>query len=145
VNEWRNDHSLHIINTLRVPTCIRPQGDSVIDLVFANDRAFGRINNWHTSNAMPCSDHALISFSVNSARIKSGVCIRSSINRVFPRWSFKRVNTAELKSYVAFMASFRLLDAATCPDDFAEKLHALMRNACDFAMPRNRGSSRASY
>lgn len=88
VEDWAAELDLRILNTGNVPTCVRPQGVSVIDLSWATPSLKDRISDWRVlSEILSLSDHTYISFSLDSV---STFGRNSVINN--PKWSWKKVN-----------------------------------------------------
>ncbi|KMQ81570.1 reverse transcriptase [Lasius niger] len=46
VERWAAANDLRIANVGSVPTCVRPQGSSIIDLTWVSPRAIGLLNDW---------------------------------------------------------------------------------------------------
>ncbi|KMQ85745.1 type-1 retrotransposable element r1dm [Lasius niger] len=46
VEEWAAEHDLRLVNTGSVPTCVRPQGTSIVDLTWSTLDIIGGIGQW---------------------------------------------------------------------------------------------------
>ncbi|KAL0821003.1 hypothetical protein ABMA28_005652 [Loxostege sticticalis] len=46
VLEWATASGLVVLNVGRVPTCVRPQGESIVDLTFASPSLASRVSGW---------------------------------------------------------------------------------------------------
>lgn len=88
VEDWAAELDLRILNTGNVPTCVRPQGVSIIDLSWATPSLKDMITNWKVLSEVPTlSDHAYISFILEIANPPG------KYNAVKdPKWSWKKIN-----------------------------------------------------
>ncbi|XP_032690750.1 uncharacterized protein LOC116853689 [Odontomachus brunneus] len=63
--EWAATRGLFLINTGSVSTCVRPQGESIVDLTFGNRPAVRTVRDWRVATETDInSDHLLIEMSV---------------------------------------------------------------------------------
>lgn len=61
VEDWAAETNLYLVNEGKIPTCIRPQGTSVIDLSWCTAGMRGRITGWRVRLEIETlSDHACI-------------------------------------------------------------------------------------
>lgn len=58
LDEWISEMNLIILNRGRVPTCVRPQGSSIVDLTIASAWTSDRVCDWRVeANMESLSDH----------------------------------------------------------------------------------------
>lgn len=90
MEQWAATHDLRLANIGNTPTCVRPQGSSIVDLTWDSSGIIGQVNDWQVREDMETlSDHAYITFSVGGPFLpyKSG--------KVQRRWNwFKLDRTA---------------------------------------------------
>ncbi|XP_029176056.1 uncharacterized protein LOC114944331 [Nylanderia fulva] len=91
VGEWAAEHDLRLINVGSVPTCIRPQGWSIIDLTWATGDINGCINEWKVlSSVESLSDHDYIAMKVGRV---SANRTKPRKNRFrYPRWNWNKLD-----------------------------------------------------
>lgn len=59
--DWATSLGLVCLNDGRASTCIRPNGESIVDLTWASPLAADRVGNWKVlTNVESLSDHAYI-------------------------------------------------------------------------------------
>jgi len=134
--------NLCVLNDSRISTCIRWQGKSSVDVVFANKRALKRVSNWRTvKDYVTLSDHVLIMMDIDSVEAKAKFI---NINKEFPKWSFKKLNVDLLKALaegqVWSLKCFEKFNGQTS-DEVIKWSSRLLSTLCDNTMPRNRGSN----
>lgn len=63
LEDWMIVANLYIINRGNIPTCVRSQGTSVIDITLTNERAMSHVKSWKVAeNIITLSDHNMILF-----------------------------------------------------------------------------------
>ncbi|XP_043505307.1 uncharacterized protein LOC122526161 [Polistes fuscatus] len=87
---WANRLNLSLGNQVGQPTCVRPQGSSVIDLTWGSPTAIVRLSDWRVDEAESLSDHMYVIF--NYRREATGFRSLCSRYRIFPRWNAKAVD-----------------------------------------------------
>lgn len=66
VEEWMASNNLNLENKRFIPTCVRPQGQSVIDLTWMTADLASKLVNWNILEEVETqSDHAYVSFEVD--------------------------------------------------------------------------------
>ncbi|XP_041973403.1 uncharacterized protein LOC121729081 [Aricia agestis] len=103
--EWLASTGLVVVNTGSDSTCVRRQGESIVDLTLASPNFATRIVGWHVSKEETLSDHRYIRFDVSAHT--------SELGRTFPagggpRWSLRRLNK-DLLEEAAIVASWSRL------------------------------------
>lgn len=80
LSEWVSDVDFCVMNSGNEPTCVRPQGSSVVDLSIASPWIAERINEWSVRcNDETLSDHRYIVLSVGIGTSPWG-------HNKYPRW-----------------------------------------------------------
>ncbi|XP_011858651.1 PREDICTED: uncharacterized protein LOC105556181 [Vollenhovia emeryi] len=131
VEDWAARLDLHLLNTGTTSTCVRPQGESIVDLTWASPAAAGMVKNWRVAEEYELlSDHLPIEYEF--ARPDQ----RGEERPGRPlRWSIKKMDPDKL------LASLMAETWAPSPqeasiEEQARWLREVMTRACDFAMPR---------
>ncbi|XP_017889234.1 uncharacterized protein LOC108630445, partial [Ceratina calcarata] len=83
---WVKSNRLYIQNVGNNPTCIRPQGSSIVDITFANSKASANITGWRVINEESLSDHLYIEFFLHP------LTYNKPIIKSYPRWNVKSFN-----------------------------------------------------
>lgn len=88
LTRWAAERYLRIANIGDNPTCIRPQGNSIVDLTWVSPDVFPSVGDWHVRNDLESlSDHLYISFSVGTNRPNT------LVNRaILRKWNTKRLD-----------------------------------------------------
>ncbi|XP_011859358.1 PREDICTED: uncharacterized protein LOC105556855, partial [Vollenhovia emeryi] len=86
LDEWAAEHGLVLRNEGRTPTCVRTQGESIVDLTWATPSAARLITGWRVERGVETlSDHRYIS-------VELGVL--STVRRqeeTRPRWALRKL------------------------------------------------------
>ncbi|XP_070162482.1 uncharacterized protein [Polyergus mexicanus] len=86
LTRWAAERDLRIANTGDSPTCVRPQGSSIVDLTWVSPDLFPSIGDWCVRDELESlSDHLYISFSVGTSR--PNTLVNKTILR---KWNIKR-------------------------------------------------------
>lgn len=136
---WAASNGLLCVNSGNASTCVRAQGESVIDVTWASPSTMGRIDGWEVlSEFESLSDHLYIEI-----RLSGMTGGHPSTPR---RWSVKRLDEDKLVAALLIETwSERREEDFSLPDQVDELREVLFR-ACDIAMPRLRPRSRrAAY
>lgn len=129
--------NLRICNQVGVPTCVRVQGNSVIDLAFVSNKINNRYVEWSVCDTKVYSDDVMIRLSIskNTRRIHAptipfGRC-----------WSTKNMDNdrflAVLIAYDWCNGSLNY-DSVDC-DQAVELFNDRVAKICDVVLPRHRG------
>lgn len=87
VEEWAAECDMRLINEGRSPTCVRPQGTSIIDLTWGSADLNGEIRNWRVENDVESlSDHQYILMELGEGSQSD----RSKKISYYPRWSWSK-------------------------------------------------------
>jgi len=88
IEEWAAECDLRIVNTGSTPTCVKPQGCSVIDLTWSTLDILGNVSDWRVrQDVETLSDHEYITMCLNSRWENE-----ASGNTVRPRWNWRTLN-----------------------------------------------------
>lgn len=132
VEEWLTSSGLVLANRGSASTCVRRQGESIVDLTFVSATIARRVNNWRVlEETETLSDHRYICFDVSARASEMGHTIPSGGS---PRWSVKRLDRGLLQE-AAVVASWAPLPSDDV-NECAEWLKQAMYGVCDASMPR---------
>ncbi|KAL0809907.1 hypothetical protein ABMA28_010766 [Loxostege sticticalis] len=99
VLEWAVASGLVLLNRGNVATCVRPQGESIVDLTFASPELANRVNGWRVLiEAESLLDHRNIRFDI-SASPNTPAPAPPSASRTpqYPRWRVKAIDRDMVK------------------------------------------------
>lgn len=139
---WCSELNLVVVNSGREPTCVRPQGTSVVDLMLASLWIAQRLVDWKVvDDAETLSDHMYLRFSlVNGPRLGN-----RSIR--WPRWNMSTFDKDTFEEVIRF----RLIGLDGVDrmkgEQRAKWISATIAMACDCAARRayGRSSDRCRY
>jgi len=143
LKDWAASLRLCCMNTGTASTCIRPQGESIVDLTWATPEAAARITGWRIlSEVYTQSNHQYIGVVLceTPAQVLGRRHLRSRpwVLKMFDEDLFEQALLAGLWPAADFGAS----EVGAC----AERMRELLIRACDAAMPRsNPRLRRAAY
>jgi len=131
VEEWAQ-LGLILLNRGSVSTCVRPQGESIVDLTWAAPPAAARVTKWEVvTGVYSDSDHLYIQVDLECTPVQ--VLRRRQPQP--PRWSLRALDTDILEGALR-AGVWPVEETAGDPIAGAERLRALMARACECAMPR---------
>lgn len=138
--EWAASADLRLLNHGSVSTCVRWQGESVVDLSWATPAAVRLISGWKVAeDLVTLSDHRHIIIEVD--RFLAGNTQRAPS----AHWSVKRLDRDKLiaaANVVDWLQSSR--EVTTLITDETASFQAAMVDICDAAMPRAKPFNRRS-
>lgn len=132
VEKWAAACDLRLQNTGNSPTCVRPQGSSIVDLTWVSSLAIGLVDGWMVrSDIETLSDHLYVTFTVGNRPACAGG------NALSRRWNLSKMDGA----------TFALSLEWACGDDPLEAnprsalehacwIDGIMEEACDASSPR---------
>ncbi|XP_043494147.1 uncharacterized protein LOC122519049 [Polistes fuscatus] len=129
---WANRSNLSLGNQVGHPTCVRPQGSSVIDLTWGSPTAIVRLSDWRVDEAESLSDHLYIIF--NYRREATGFRSLCSRERIFPRWDARAVDEDRLAA--ALVSADWTRDHGASGEDLVWWIRHALTGACDISMSR---------
>lgn len=153
LEDWIAERDLCVVNIGSTPTCVRPQGSSVIDITISSPELFSRIVSWKVlEEVTSLSDHCYVYYeivnhvnNVNSSNNSNNNYIESRNVSRFPSWSWVAF---EEKSFCSALAWYTpealgmLSDDAIDPDTISCKIKQVLADAADFSAKRKRGNRR---
>jgi len=151
--KWANEVGLRIANVGKTPTCVRPQGTSVVDITWVSEGLKTKVTDWRVEqNMVTLSDHNSILFSIEEARgnRRRHRHRRRSSNHpptaTSPRWNLKKLDEDILGASLVWSGAVQPANL-TSAEDWATWINRAMTNACDASMPRSRGRNprRSAY
>ncbi|KAI4472771.1 hypothetical protein M0804_015619 [Polistes exclamans] len=91
---WANRLNLSLADQVGHPTCVRPQGSSVVDLTWGSLAASVRLTDWKVDEAESLSDHLYVIFKyMHEATGFRSSCPR---NKIFSKWDTRVVDEDRL-------------------------------------------------
>lgn len=131
VEEWAAELDLRLVNVGTTPTCIRPQGWSIIDLTWYSPDVGARISSWRIRTDMESlSDYPYISMELDAR--EDGA---QSHGHQPPRWNWRSCNVDKFR--VAISWEFQQLLGEDCSvEERAKKIRAAIQRACDVGAER---------
>lgn len=150
VEDWAIATGLSLLNRGSTNTCVRPQGESIVDLSFATPAVAQRVSDWRVlEGEETLSDHRYIRFEVSPSQGASGGCRLDSVSAsVFPRWAVKKLDKEILIEAAIVQTWFSQPSASSMEvEDEATWFAESLTQVCDAAMPRvrRRPPKRAVY
>lgn len=142
LKEWLDNLGLFVMNSEGVPTCVRPQGNSIVDLCIGNASAQSRIFSLEVSvDIVTVSDHRAIIIDLIATEAANRF---TKINAVFPRWNYKKLNT-DMMNAAAIFGSWAMEARGECDaNERADRLDRTLKDISDISMPRSKGFRRVS-
>ncbi|XP_041972340.1 uncharacterized protein LOC121728266 [Aricia agestis] len=129
--DWLATTGLIVTNRGAASTCVRWQGESIVDLTLVSPSIACRMSGWRVLEEVETlSDHLYIGFDIASTS-EAGRRIPSGGG---PRWS-QRCLDRDLLEEAAIVASMSPLPSDDV-EECAEWLNEAARNICDASMPR---------
>ncbi|XP_011874031.1 PREDICTED: uncharacterized protein LOC105565438, partial [Vollenhovia emeryi] len=139
VVDWAARLGLHILNVGTTSTCVRPQGESIIDLTWSSPAASGWVTSWRVAEEMEIlSDHLPIEVERRRAPRR-----RTAEGQRPRRWAVRKLDPDRLEASL----EAALWAGGSQPRDIGEEalwLRRAMTAACDSAMPRATYTARRS-
>ncbi|XP_029177940.1 uncharacterized protein LOC114945803 [Nylanderia fulva] len=138
VDEWAAEHDLRLINSGALPTCIRPQGWSIIDLTWSTADICGSISGWQVmNNTESLSDHEYIQMFFGRDDGYLNVNDRSSNSQKYPRWNIKKMDIDKFRAAILWNCT-NSDDQPTekTAEDQAKWIERSIHQACDVGASR---------
>ncbi|KAI4473466.1 hypothetical protein M0802_016102 [Mischocyttarus mexicanus] len=134
LKEWASRSGLFLLNNGGHSTCVRPQGSSVVDLVWVTGVIKDRTTSCFVDEEESLSDHKYIVFSFVMGG-DPGVCCRDRRWADFPRWKTSGADRDRLGA--ALISADWTKPAGTLgADAWVQWLRSSLKRVCDIAMPR---------
>lgn len=131
MERWSAMFDLRLLNDGISYTCIRPQGNSIVDLSWVSSGLIDRVVGWSVLEYIETlSDHLYVVFTLKQSLTSKRVHVHN-----YKRWNFKMED--EL-----FSETLELLTGAVLPDNlnddpekYVEWIQSIMRSACNTSAP----------
>lgn len=138
VSDWATTHGLQCLNRGRTSTCVRAQGESVVDTTWASPSAVRLVMGWKVvTDVETLSDHTYI-------EVELGVSRRLSSSAP-KRWATKKLDE-DLMVAALMIISWPKWEEEASLARRVTRFRRALSSACDVAMPRARARQRkATY
>jgi len=133
LGDWAASLGLMCLNTGTESTCVRPQGESIIDITWASPPAAARVRGWRVATEILSeSDHLYIEVVLQETPAQA----RGRAHPQPRRWALKRLDEDIFEACIRAGMPSDLHERVGDPGDRAAWLQALISRACDAAAPR---------
>ncbi|XP_072759886.1 uncharacterized protein [Anoplolepis gracilipes] len=123
---------LRILNNGAEPTCVRPQGVSIIDLTWVTPGLLGRVENWRVcSKIESLSDHQYVFFTVHQQPVRNQ---NPEVKRN-NRWKWDKLDNDRFQVALIWSAADEPPEDRNGPETAAEWLSRSLVDACDASAP----------
>lgn len=128
---------MRLINTGTIPTCVRPQGSSVIDLAWTSVGLHKYVKAWRVlSEVESLSDHRYIEFEVHPRT--GGQPPHPPKAFKLPRWAMQKFSNDRFLGAISAACWNEPETMALSLEDAVLEVGRIVTDACDFAAPRVR-------
>nr|XP_034838764.1 uncharacterized protein LOC117994898 [Maniola hyperantus] len=137
IQEWAAELDLRLLNQGSTSTCVRWQGESIVDLTWATPSASRMVSGWRVAEeVVTLSDHRHIVFVVSTGTSDNIARQNSSQSQ---RWSLKKLNR-DLLVAAACVAAWPERSQEVLPDPEGEAVwfRETMTGICNTSMPKCR-------
>lgn len=143
LEEWAVSLGLAVLNNGSESTCVRQQGESIVDITFAVNAVARRTRNWRVETGVETlSDHRYIRFDVFEAPDPPARDVQLGSRRLDgPRWNLGRLDYQLAKEAAIAEAWGVSCDPVVQVDREAEQIGSALSRICDVAMPRAKSHS----
>ncbi|XP_045772161.1 uncharacterized protein LOC123872074 [Maniola jurtina] len=145
IQEWAAELDLRLLNQGSTSTCVRWQGESIVDLTWATPPASRMVSGWRVAEeVVTLSDHRHIVFVVSAGT--SGI-IEQQNSSQSQRWALKKLDRDLLVAAACVEAwPERIHGVLSDPEEEASWFRETMTRICNTSMPRCRqAKNRAVY
>ncbi|XP_050352039.1 uncharacterized protein LOC126774517 [Nymphalis io] len=134
--EWAAVLDLRLVNRGSESTCVRWQGESIVDLTWSSPAAIRVLSGWRVAEVVvTLPDHRYIVLDVTLRRPERSTCRRDG--NLPHRWSFKRLNRDFLEAAAIVTAwSENAEEVLSDSESESIRLRDTMTSVCDVSMPR---------
>lgn len=132
LSNWAAERDLRIVNICNTPTCVRPQGSSIVDLTWSSPDMLPLISEWRVmKDVESLSDHVYVSFIVRSTRpVPPPTKVKAR------RWNLKKFDRDLFLAVLNWHDKDTLGHELPSLDAMIRWLDNIMVEACDAAAPR---------
>lgn len=133
--DWVATQNLWVLNRGTVSTCVRWQGESIVDVMFDSPVIVRRLRRWYVADHIETlSDHNYILMEL-TATASTGVQQSHISSSILLRWSIKRLDTDLLTEAASFQGLTDLPGHLQSVEEMACWLRQHIRRLCDLTMP----------
>lgn len=136
LNDWVAEQDLRIINSGTESTCIRWQGESIIDVTMGSPDILQRITDWHVAVDMESlSDHQniLMCLQMNNQEDPTRRCRNTP---QLPKWQIRKMDKDMLQAATLATVWPGMPEWLQAADDIADWIGMKMHHICNVAMPK---------
>ncbi|KAM3958882.1 putative 115 kDa protein in type-1 retrotransposable element R1DM [Aphomia sociella] len=139
--DWVTATGLNVINRGSVATCVRWQGESIVDVTFANPAAARRVRSWFVlPEVETLSDHRYIRMGVSTSSSGTPGGRPATNAPSFPKWALKRLDREVLQE-ASLVQAWTSVEGPVEVEREANWFREALKSICDAAMPRARSQS----
>jgi len=132
IEEWAAQCELRLVNVGSVPTCVRPQGCSVVDLTWCTPDILGCLSDWAVREYIESlSDHQYVVMN-----LAQGVEVTGSRRAQGPRWNWKTWDADMFQAAASLEFAQPIMNARCSLDERVRRIERALQAACDAAMKR---------
>lgn len=132
LSKWAAERDLRIANTGHSPTCVRPQGSSIVDLTWVSPELLPLIGNWSVREDLESlSNHLFISFEARLSRPRPPP-VRSTLRK----WSLRKFDRDFFLAVLTWKGRNPEVEDLEDLSQMRTWLDRTMEEACDAAAPR---------
>lgn len=135
LEDWAAEFDLCLLNEGSVPTCVRPQGYSIIDVTWCTPDLRGEISGWKVREDLESlSDHHYVTMDISC---DNGSLLRS-IGPSLPRWQRGEWNMDAFQAVARWEFGQSGLDQDASVNPMAQKATKIIQDSCDAAADKVR-------
>ncbi|KMQ95342.1 reverse transcriptase [Lasius niger] len=117
------------MNVGLTPTCVRPQGSSIVDLTWASPDTMSFIEEWKVREDLESlSDHLYISF-----KLRTGLPLNKLVHR---KWNLRKFDSDFFETALVWKSRESDVEDRMDVTQMRKWLDSVMEEACDAAAPR---------
>lgn len=132
IEEWAAELDLCLLNEGSTPTCVRPQGWSVVDLTWCTPDLSGEVSNWRVRDDVESlSDHQYIEFDIGWNRGSAG----RPVGPTYPRWTRGEWDVDSFQA-VAHWELGHMQELDEDIEKTSNKMKRIIQDSCDAAAKR---------
>ena len=146
--EWAASLDLRLLNKGNRSTCVRWQGESIVDLSWASPRLAQQVDSWEVLERIETlSDHLYIAIRLHcpgthASRLPLGTtCSRRKNDKNSPpgkKWAVKKINSDLLAATACIAAWSTTLPSTGSLEEEAGKIVRILTDICNTAMPKQK-------
>lgn len=136
MEDWADQLDLRLVNEGNIPTCVRTQRVSIVDLTWSSPGLISQINKWQVlKDYENYTDHEYITYELNLNQIYTDRFIPLS---PFPKWSFHKMDVEKYTAAAEFISNTTNWENVINDtiDECASWLENTVTDLCSFSTPR---------